>query len=115
MKVNGFISQNFEDGSYVIVALAFDSNDPRSDYRKLTCFAIINFKQRTTETLDADGNHLIRIDKPWVEYYLENYKNSTYVMTPPTDDQINEYYLEKFGKSFEKELNGVSQELSEAE
>ena len=92
VKVNGFISENFADGSYVIVALEFESNDVLSDYRRLTVFSIIKFMKRATESLNEDGDYLIRIDKPWIEYYLTNYKNSTYVMTPPTDLQIQEFY-----------------------
>ena len=37
---------------------------------------------------------MIDIDKPWVEYYLANYQNSTYDMTPPTEEQIQAFYSE---------------------
>ena len=44
VNVNGFVSSDFEEGMYIIVALFFDTNDSATDYRKLKTFTILNFK-----------------------------------------------------------------------
>ena len=58
-------------------------------------FEITNIMTFSTPQATAS----INIDKPWVEYYFEHYKNSTWKMSPPLISEIEESDLREINQN----------------